>query len=147
MPDGVPVVVAVAIVRDGDRVLVSRRPPGEHLAGKWEFPGGKVHPGERADDAARRECREELGIDPGALEPLTFVSHDYGDRKILLIAFTAGSPAIGSVMEEAGGKPMRREARWVPVEELRRLDMPAANDAIIERLTTATRGGPGPAVG
>ena len=69
-------VVAVALTDRTGRVLVAQRPPGKEHAGLWEFPGGKVEPGESPEAALVRELREELGVtvDPSALEPLTFSS-------------------------------------------------------------------------
>ena len=136
-------IVALTVLLRGSRVLVTRRRPGEHLEGMWEFPGGKVREGERADEAARRELSEETGLAIGRadLEPLTFVHHDYGDRRVLLLAFIArtaprrGRPPAGST--RAPGTPRGasrdRETRWVPLENLQSLAMPEANRRIVER--------------
>ncbi|HEX3217623.1 MAG TPA: (deoxy)nucleoside triphosphate pyrophosphohydrolase, partial [Aestuariivirgaceae bacterium] len=72
-------VVACALVDKDGRVLISQRPEGKAMAGLWEFPGGKVEPGERPETALIRELKEELGIDVTAacLAPLTFASHGY----------------------------------------------------------------------
>jgi 8-oxo-dGTP diphosphatase len=72
-------VVAAAIVNDRNEVLVAERPEGKRLAGRWEFPGGKVEAGETPEAAMVRELNEELGIDvaPETLEPFWFLSHDY----------------------------------------------------------------------
>ena len=72
-------VVAVALVDADDRVLIAQRPPGKALAGLWEFPGGKLDPGERPEAALIRELDEELGIavKEACLAPLTFASHTY----------------------------------------------------------------------
>jgi 8-oxo-dGTP diphosphatase len=82
----VVLVVCVALVDADGRVLLAQRPEGRHLAGLWEFPGGKVDPGEGPEAALIRELKEELGIDVTAscLAPLTFVSHAYADFHLLM---------------------------------------------------------------
>ena len=79
-------VAAVALVDVDGRVLLAERPAGKHLAGLWEFPGGKVHPGETPEAALIRELAEELGIDVHAscLAPFTFASHAYPDFHLLM---------------------------------------------------------------
>jgi 8-oxo-dGTP diphosphatase len=74
--------VALAVAVRGARCLVARRPPGVHLAGAWEFPGGKLEPGETAEAAARRELTEETGLVATALEPLVVVLHEYGPQRV-----------------------------------------------------------------
>src|SRR5262245_63796323 len=83
-----PLVLVAACVllgREG-RILIAKRPQGRSLAGLWEFPGGKVEPGESPEHALIRELAEELGIDIAAadLTPLTFASHDYPDFHLLM---------------------------------------------------------------
>ncbi len=79
-------VVAVALVDADGRVLLAERPAGKSLAGLWEFPGGKVAPGETPEAALIRELAEELGIDVAAscLAPFTFASHSYPDFHLLM---------------------------------------------------------------
>ena len=79
-------VVAVALVDSDGRVLIARRPEGKQLAGLWEFPGGKLEPGERPEEALIRELNEELGIivKAACLAPLTFASHPYEDFHLLM---------------------------------------------------------------
>lgn len=79
-------VVAAALVDGDGRVLIARRPEGRPMAGLWEFPGGKVAPGEAPEAALIRELGEELGIDVAAncLAPLTFASHRYPDFHLLM---------------------------------------------------------------
>ena len=149
-----PVVVALAVVLDGAHILLSRRRPGEHLEGMWEFPGGKVREKERADEAARRELLEEVGLDlpVESFEPFTFVHHDYGDRRVLLLVFLARAEGTRLVWERTnltaeGEKrpsgvspasleisPGSHETRWVSLSELAAFEMPEANRAIIRRL-------------
>lgn len=81
------VLVAAAALVDADgRVLLAQRPPGKSMAGLWEFPGGKIDPGETPEAALIRELAEELGIDVAAscLAPLTFASHSYPDFHLLM---------------------------------------------------------------
>ena len=126
-----PVVVALAVVLDGAHILLSRRRPGEHLEGMWEFPGGKVREKERADEAARRELLEEVGLDlpVESFEPFTFVHHDYGDRRVLLLVFLARAEGTRLVWERtnltaegekrpSGVSPGSLETRWVSLSEL-----------------------------
>lgn len=79
-------VAAVALIDADGRVLLAQRPEGKSLAGLWEFPGGKVEPGETPETALIRELHEELGIDTwqSCLAPLTFASHSYEDFHLLM---------------------------------------------------------------
>src|SRR5947208_16857822 len=79
-------VVACALVDADKRVLIAQRPPGKALAGLWEFPGGKVEPGERPEETLIRELHEEIGITvrEACLAPLTFASHAYDDFPLLM---------------------------------------------------------------
>lgn len=90
MADRPIVLVAAAALVDGDgRVLIARRPEGKAMAGLWEFPGGKVEPGETPEATLIRELREELGIDTRAscLAPVAFASHGYEDFHLLMPVF------------------------------------------------------------
>jgi len=113
----------------------------------WEFPGGKVREKERADEAARRELLEEVGLDlpVESFEPFTFVHHDYGDRRVLLLVFLARAEGTRLVWERtnltaegekrpSGVSPGSLETRWVSLSELAAFEMPEANRAIIRRL-------------
>jgi 8-oxo-dGTP diphosphatase len=77
-------VVAAALYDAAGRVLIAQRPPGKHLAGRWEFPGGKVAPGEEEAAALRRELREELGIEVTAAAPCMRLVHAYEERDVEL---------------------------------------------------------------
>jgi 8-oxo-dGTP diphosphatase len=80
------VVAACALIDSDGRILLARRPEGRSMAGLWEFPGGKVEPGETPEQALIRELHEELGIDvsQACLAPFTFASHNYGDFHLLM---------------------------------------------------------------
>jgi 8-oxo-dGTP diphosphatase len=75
-------VVAAALYDAQGRVLIADRPAGKHMAGRWEFPGGKVGEGESLSDALARELNEELGITVGSAHPLLDLTHDYPDRRV-----------------------------------------------------------------
>ncbi|WP_256598388.1 (deoxy)nucleoside triphosphate pyrophosphohydrolase [Oceanicella actignis] len=116
-------VVACALVDPDGRVLMTRRPEGKPMAGLWEFPGGKLEPGETPEAALIRELREELGIETwgSCLAPLTFASHAYDSFHLLMPLF---------VCRKWRGTPAAREGqamRWVRPEALRDLPMPAAD--------------------
>lgn len=93
------IVVAAAVIIEDGRVLLTQRKTGTHLAGAWEFPGGKVEAGEDPRAALARELREELGIDAtaGEIVDVTFHRYDEAQKAVLLLFFeasrTAGSPA------------------------------------------------------
>ena len=106
-------VAAVALIDRDGRVLLTRRPPGRRMAGLWEFPGGKVEPGETPEAALIRELHEELGIGTreSCLAPLTFASHAYDDFHLLMPLFACrrweGDPAPREGQELAWVRPAR----------------------------------------
>jgi 8-oxo-dGTP diphosphatase len=118
-------VVAAVVVRDG-RVLLSRRPPGKHLAGLWEFPGGKVEENETPDAALAREVREELGLSISDPRPFAFVHHEYPEKRILMLAYRC----------DAAGEPTETalEWRWQPLAGLDADAMPPADLPIVRAL-------------
>jgi 8-oxo-dGTP diphosphatase len=120
------VVVAAVIERDG-AFLLTLRPEGTHLAGHWEFPGGKVHVSETHAEALRRELFEELDIAAEVGEVLHTVTHAYPEKAVELHFYRCsfrGEP-----------KPMvGQEMRWVPREELETLAFPEADAALIRLL-------------
>ena len=114
----------VVILTDPDgRWLVQRRPPRGLLGGLWEFPGGKIEPGERREEAARRELREETGVSVGRLEPLGVVRHAYSHFSVELHAFRA-EVAASTVVVRASDR------RWVRPAGLTRLPVPKATEKI-----------------
>lgn len=123
-------VVAAALVDPDGRVLVSRRPEGKSLAGLWEFPGGKVEPGEGPETALIRELAEELGIEVEAtcLAPLTFASHAYPDMHLLMPLFVCRRWQ-GFVQPREG-----QALRWLRAADLRGLEMPPADAPLIPPL-------------
>lgn len=123
----VVLVSAVALIDADGRVLLAQRPPGKSMAGLWEFPGGKVEPGETPEAALIRELDEELGISTHAscLAPLTFASHSYPDFHLLMPLFAC---------RRWQGTPMSREGqtlKWARVNELRDYPMPPADVPLV----------------
>ena len=120
------VLVVAAVVVRGGRVLLSRRPEGKHLAGLWEFPGGKVEEGETPEAALAREVREELGLEIDTPSPYAFVHHEYPEKRILMLAYRCdarGEPADAGL-----------EWRWQPLAELDAAAMPPADVPIVNAL-------------
>lgn len=120
-------VSAVALIDSEGRVLLAQRPEGKPLAGLWEFPGGKVEPGETPEAALIRELREELGIDTwkSCLAPLTFASHSYPDFHLLMPLFAC---------RRWDGIPIAQEGQtlaWVRPANLRDYPMPPADLPLI----------------
>lgn len=124
--------VAVGVIADASgAILIARRPDHVHQGGLWEFPGGKMEPGEEAPAALRRELYEELGIVARAAEPLLQVVHAYPDRTVLLDVWR---------VTDWSGEPRGREGQplaWTRPERLGDFVFPAADEAIIARLRQA----------
>ena len=121
-----PIHVVAAVLEDGaGRILLARRPNKAHQGGLWEFPGGKVEPGESAGEALRRELREELGIEVLAHRPLIRVHHAYADREVVLDVHRVTARVGDAVGLE--GQPLA----WVLPDELSSYPMPAADRPIV----------------
>jgi 8-oxo-dGTP diphosphatase len=122
------VIVAAAIIERDGLILVTRRQAGTHLAGAWEFPGGKCHPGESLHACMRRELQEELRIDAVVGDELFTTTHDYPDRRVELHFLRC----------EAAGEPtamLGQEMRWLKRDDLPQLEFPPADAALIRMLT------------
>lgn len=120
-------VVAAALVDGDGRVLLQQRAPGRHMAGLWEFPGGKVEPGERPEQALIRELAEELGIETeiACIAPATFASAELGERHLLLLLY---------ICRKWRGEPRPLDAsalKWVRPNQMFALDMPPADIPLI----------------
>jgi len=126
VPNRITLVVACALVDADNRVLIAKRPPGRHMAGLWEFPGGKIEPDERPEDALIRELAEELGIDvtESCLAPLTFASHAYDDFHLLMPLYVCRQ-WDGEVEAREG-----QELAWVRSNRLSEYDMPPADEPL-----------------
>jgi 8-oxo-dGTP diphosphatase len=129
---GLPIltVVAVALVDVDGRVLVAQRPQGKPMAGLWEFPGGKIHPGERPEAALIRELKEELDIDvtEACLAPFTFASHRYEAFHLLMPLY---------VCRRWNGTMQPREGQtlaWVRAAKLGDYPMPPADKPLVAML-------------
>ena len=121
------VVTAAVVERDG-AFLVTRRPDGAHLAGQWEFPGGKCEADETLDECLRREMLEELCVNVVVGRELLVTQHHYPERSVELHFFAC----------EMSGEPqpaLGQEVRWAVRAELPALDLPAADAALIALLT------------
>ncbi len=116
---------AAVIVRDDGQILIAERPAHLHQGGLWEFPGGKLEPGESARQALQRELREEIGIEVGSARPLIRVPFDYGDRRVLLDVWRVD--AFSGRAHGCEGQPIR----WVLPDELAAFTFPAANRPIV----------------
>ena len=122
-------VVAAVVERDG-RYLITRRLEGTHLAGLWEFPGGKMLPGEKPEDALRRELQEELGVQAEVGELIETVDWTYPEKGVRLLFFRCA----------LRGEPCPRERQemlWVEAARLSSYQFPAADLQLIERLARA----------
>ena len=121
-----PILVAAAVVRREGRVLLTRRMAGSHLAGMWEFPGGKVEAGEGPEDALIRELHEELGIEiaKSDLAPVTFASHAYPEFHLLMPVYLCRRWQ-GRVTAHEG-----QQLLWVKPDMLHRYDMPPADEPL-----------------
>ena len=126
-------VVAAAIRNQRGEFLVTRRAAHQHQGDKWEFPGGKVEPGEGREAALARELDEELGIVPRRARPLIQVAHAYSDKRVFLDVW---------LVEAFDGEPRPREGqpmRWVSASALSTLHFPAANLPILRALALPER--------
>ncbi len=126
-PKRMLLVAACALVDTDGRVLLAQRPEGKQLAGLWEFPGGKVEPGETPEETIIRELHEEIGIETKAacLAPLTFASHSYDDFHLLMPLY---------VCRRFTGTPEPREGqalKWVRPKQMRDYPMPPADEPLI----------------
>ena len=120
-------VVAALIVRGG-RLLIARRPEGRHMAGRWEFPGGKLEKGESPEDAVEREIREELGLDVRAGRIYQAIAYSYPEKDVLLLFYAA-------VVVSGEPRPIEEaEIRWVTVEELDGYAFAPVDEMLVQRL-------------
>lgn len=123
-------VAACALIDSDGRILLAQRPEGKSLAGLWEFPGGKVEPGETPEECLVRELHEELGIQTkvACLAPLTFASHSYDTFHLLMPLY---------ICRRYEGIPQGKEGqalKWVKPTALREYPMPPADEPLIPML-------------
>ena len=125
---GEAVIVLAAVIEREGRYLLSRRLKGTHLAGLWEFPGGKCELNESHDACLARELAEELGVDATIGDEVTVTEHAYAERTVRLHFRRC----------EIWGEPramLGQELRWVTPTELRTIELPEADRALVEMLT------------
>lgn len=124
------ILVSAAVIIDRGRVLLTQRKSGTHLAGAWEFPGGKVEPDEDPRDALVRELREEIGVEAVVGEIVEVTFHRYPNKSVLLLFYEArlveGSPAPRA-LDVA-------DLRWAALEELRDELFPPADLAVLDKV-------------
>ncbi|KKM10185.1 NUDIX hydrolase [Clostridiales bacterium PH28_bin88] len=121
------IVTAGIIEREG-KILIAQRPANAHRALEWEFPGGKLEPGEQPEECLKRELREELGLNVEVEDIYKVVLHRYEDREVLLLCYRC---------QYAGGEPEAKEGqdfRWVTVEQMGAYDFSAADIPVLEKL-------------
>ena len=129
-PKNLKIVVSIALINNYDQVLIAKRPNDKHLAGFWEFPGGKVEKDETPEIALIREVKEELNVNINnkCIAPLSFSEFDYKNFHLLLLLYICrrweGEPLT---MEE-------NELKWVKPSMLRKYKMPPADDSLIYNL-------------
>ena len=129
-PKNLKLVVSIALINNYDQVLIAKRPNNKHLAGFWEFPGGKVEKNETPENALIREVKEELdvNINNKCIAPLSFSEFDYKNFHLLLLLY---------ICRRWEGKPLKmeeNELKWVKPSMLRKYKMPPADDSLIYSL-------------
>ena len=124
-------VVAAALVDKQGKTLVAQRPEGKHMAGLWEFPGGKLEEGETPEEALIRELKEELGIKATKqdLQPISFVSHDYESFHLVMLLYGCRR-WYGQVRANE-----HSDLKWTWGDQLAKLPMPPADAPLLEPLT------------
>lgn len=146
---GCPLIVTAGVVREGDAVLIARRTSGT-LAGQWEFPGGKLEPGESPETCLTRELREELGLEAQVEDIFAVVYHEYPEQPVLLLAYACrladrprtGTPPPGQFPDGPRGRTgawgsVGAQARWVQIADLERYAFAPADLPIVEKLQRA----------
>ena len=123
-----PVVVAAGLLFQSGKLLITQRPPGGHLAGLWEFPGGKCEPGETLPECLQRELHEELGVVVNVRECVETLEHAYPE-KIVQLSFYRCALVIGEPEGREG-----QSIKWVGPDELRHYQFPEADAQLLEKL-------------
>ena len=129
-PKNLKIVVSIALINNHDEVLIAKRPNNKHLAGFWEFPGGKVEKDETPENALIREVKEEINVNINnkCIAPLSFSEFDYKNFHLLLLLY---------ICRRWEGKPLtmeENELKWVKPSMLRKYKMPPADDSLIYSL-------------
>jgi 8-oxo-dGTP diphosphatase len=122
------IVVTAAVVEQDGSFLLTRRLVGTHLAGHWEFPGGKLHAGESLGECLAREIREELDAEVEVGAEILATVHDYPDRSVELRFFRC-------VLKSEPKPTMGQEMRWVALRDLPSVQLPPADDELVRLLS------------
>lgn len=118
-------VVAALIVRDG-KLMIAQRPAGKHMAGKWEFPGGKIEKGETPEQALERELSEELGVKTQTGRIYHAICHSYPEKDVLLLFYR-------SRLVEGEPRPIEEaDIRWIEEAQIREFDWAEADAPLID---------------
>lgn len=126
-----PIDVAAALIFHNGKLLITQRRPGDHLPNLWEFPGGKVEPGETFEHCLVREIREELGVEISVGELVEDLTHTYPEKSVRLCFFNCR-------LLSGEAKPIHvQDLRWIARDELRNFEFPAADAKLIERLSSS----------
>lgn len=123
-----PVVVAAGLLFQSGKLLITQRPPGRHLAGLWEFPGGKCEPGETLPECLQRELHEELGVVVNVRECVETLEHTYPEKTVQL-SFYRCALVIGEPEGREG-----QSIKWVGSDELGQYQFPEADAQLLEKL-------------
>ena len=129
-PKNLKLVVSIALINNYDQVLIAKRPNNKHLAGFWEFPGGKVEKNETPENALIREVKEELNVNINnkCIAPLSFSEFNYKEFQLLLLLY---------VCRRWEGEPIsmeNNELKWVKPNMLRKYKMPPADETLIHHV-------------
>jgi len=120
--------VAVGVIKQGNKIYISKRADDLHQGGKWEFPGGKREENEYIEQTLARELSEEIGIQVTKQSPFMLIEHDYGDKKVRLDV---------RLVEDFEGEASHQEgqqSQWVDINDLNQFSFPEANKVIIDKL-------------
>lgn len=120
--------VVAALIFDGKRLLICKRPKNKALALLWEFPGGKLENGESGVEALKRECMEELSVDVEVMELFDEIQHDYDDFSVHISFY------VCKIMSGTLSKNEHEELKWVQTEELLDYDFCPADFPVVKRL-------------
>ena len=123
-----PVVVVAGLMFQSGKLLITQRPPGGHLAGLWEFPGGKCEPGETLPECLQRELHEELGVVVNVRECVETLEHAYPEKTVQL-SFYLCALVIGEPEGREG-----QSIKWVGPDKLGQYQFPEADAQLLEKL-------------
>ena len=137
-----PVRVAIALIVHNGRILIGHRPPGVRLAGYWEFPGGKLEPGETPAECVIREVHEECGLEVAIVQELPPILREDDDLTVELLPFVCevkgGDASPAADLKSPQAPPVQAagttQLQWVPISRLREYRFPPANDVLLAHI-------------